>query len=87
MPAKKKAAPKAVETEAPKETKRQRVDRDTAEQIAIYRAEREREAALRDAREAALIEQPKKVSPDAHGDIDQRMAALLKDHKDMGVRS
>ena len=50
------------------------------------RAEREAEASRRQAQADAAIERPKRVKADPDGDIDQRMAALLADHKEMGAR-
>jgi hypothetical protein len=50
------------------------------------RAEREAAAARRDEETQALMERPRRVKPDPEGDIDQRMAALLEDHKQMGAR-
>jgi hypothetical protein len=48
--------------------------------------ELDRNRDLRDARAQSQINEPVKVKPDPQGDIDQRMAALLKDHKEMGAR-
>jgi hypothetical protein len=57
-----------------------------AAQSKATRADRERDAALRQAEQDALINKPRRVKPDPEGDIDQRMAALLEDHKRMGAR-
>jgi hypothetical protein len=55
-------------------------------QTATIREEAARNDSLREARAQSQINQPAKVKPDPQGDIDQRMAALLKDHQDMGAR-
>ncbi len=55
-------------------------------QFATQIDEEARNESLREARAQAQINQPAKVKPDPQGDIDQRMAALLKDHQDMGAR-
>jgi hypothetical protein len=55
-------------------------------QWATYAKETERNAALVEAKQAAAVNARKAVKPDPQGDIDQRMAALLKDHVDMGAR-
>jgi hypothetical protein len=50
------------------------------------RADRDAAAAFTDARQRALINPESRARPDPEGNIDQRMAALLKDHKEMGAR-
>lgn len=54
--------------------------------VAVNRAEREANEDAAARRAAASIATPKKVKADPEGDIDQRMAALLKDHQEMGAR-
>ena len=53
---------------------------------AAFLAERRRNEATAEARALSAINEPAKVKPDPQGDIDQRMAALLKDHIEMGAR-
>ena len=50
------------------------------------RSDRDSEAALTQAQQDAAINKPRRVKPDPEGNIDQRMAALLEDHKRMGAR-
>jgi hypothetical protein len=78
MPAKKKAAPKAAATDTEKAV--------ASEGPSVTKQELNAQKATRDAKEAALITEPPAATPDPKGDIDQRMAALLKDHQEMGAR-
>lgn len=50
------------------------------------RQDREAAAAFLDAQQQAVINPENRAKPDPQGNIDQRMAALLKDHKEMGAR-
>jgi hypothetical protein len=72
---KKSTAKEAAVAEAP-----------VAEGPSVAKQELTAQKATRDAKEAALITEPPAATPDPQGDIDQRMAALLKDHQDMGAR-
>lgn len=53
---------------------------------AVHRAERDEALARAERDRLAVISAPAKVKPDPQGDIDARMAALLKDHQEMGAR-
>ena len=86
MPAKDKAAEPAKTSAERKQAISAQNQKDQAASAATVRKERAAEAALNDAKQSALIERQRKVKPDPEGDIDQRMAALLQDHKDMGAR-
>ncbi len=92
MPAQKKAAAPAVKEQEPKEPEDPKAAKKAAkrkaadENWAAYAQDRKAAASQLAADQAALINEPTKVSPDPRGDIDQRMAALLKDHQGMGSR-
>ncbi len=60
-------------TEAKKASKASRQDREAA-------------ASFLEAQQQAVINRESRVKPDPQGNIDQRMAALLKDHQEMGAR-
>lgn len=53
---------------------------------AEFLATRRGNEAAAEARALAAINSTRKVKADPQGDIDQRMAALLKDHQEMGAR-
>ena len=60
--------------------------KETTAAMKTLRAERDADAARRQAETDALINKARRVKPDPEGDIDQRMAALLEDHRKMGAR-
>jgi hypothetical protein len=59
---------------------------ETKKAMKTLRAEREAAASFLDAQQQAAINPENRARPNPNGNIDQRMAALLRDHREMGAR-